>query len=117
MTEPLGPQEVPEPAETPTAPTETSHSQQRKPSSEYAASRWVTRAAFAIGGIASVGSIIALVGINLGPHQTMALLGIMIVLLAGVAWIAAFLIVFGIILRTWWTSRRRRKEQVIQDPN
>ena len=109
MTEPLGPQEVPEPAETPTARAEPSHSQQRKRSSQDAASRWVTRTAFAIGGIAAVGSVIALAGINLGPHQTMTLLGIMIVLLAGVAWIAAFLVVCGIILRTWWASRRKRK--------
>ena len=64
-----------------------------------------------------MGSIIALAGINLGPHQMMTLIGILIVLLAGVAWIAAFLVVCGIILRTWWTSRRRRKEQVIQNPN
>ena len=117
MTEPPGPQEASEPAGTPTAHTEPGHSQQRKPSSRDAPSRWVTRAAFVIGGTASVGSIIALVGINLNLHQTMTLIGIMIVLLAGAVWIAAFLVVCGIILRTSRTSRRRRMERVIQDPN
>ena len=64
-----------------------------------------------------MGAIIALAGINLGPHQTMTLLGMMILLLAGIAWTAAFLVVCGTILRTWWASRRKRKQQVIQDPN
>ena len=117
MTEPLGPQDAPDPTGTSTAHAELGHSQQKKTNSRDTSSRWVTRTAFVIGGVASVGSIIALAGINLGPHQMMTLTGILIVLLAGIAWIAAFLVVCGIILRTWWTSRRRRKEQVIQDPN
>ena len=105
MTEPLGPQDAPDPAGTPTVHAEPGHSQQRKPNSRDAPSRWVTRTAFVIGGVASVGSIIALAGINMGPHQAMTLIGIMIVLLAGVAWISAFLVVCRIILRTWWASR------------
>ena len=58
-----------------------------------------------------MGSVIALAGINLGPHQTMTLLGIMVPLLAGAAWIATALVVSRIILRTRWTNRQKRKEQ------
>ena len=115
MTDPRCPHEAPESTRMPEDPAQPGHPQEPMPSPMDTLNRRVTRTAFSIGGTASLGTIIALIGFNFGPQPALTLIGISILLAAGIAWIAAAIVVGAIILKTWWGSRRSRNEQISQD--
>ena len=75
------------------------------------ANRRVTKVAFGIGGAASVGAIIALIGLNFGPQPTLALIGVLIILAAGTVWITESIVVSTIVIKAWWRRKHCREEQ------
>ena len=75
------------------------------------ANRRVTKMAFGIGGAASVGAIIALIGLNFSPQPDLALIGVLIILAAGTVWITESIVVGATVVKTWWRRKHCRDEQ------
>ena len=69
---------------------------------------WWNFAIFSIGGVAALGLVVVLFGAYMTPHDTLIVIGTIILLLAVVAWLLAACLVMANIAKQWLTPRDRK---------